>query len=96
MNNKTLDMWAEVEYRDFLGPAEAEEETAHDIVASLEELPPPKAPEVTVELVEDEEPGQETGDKRIDMDKLRILLERKPEMARFLAEALDKAGISAN
>lgn len=65
-------------------------------MASLEELPPPKAPEVSVELVEDEEPGQETGDKRIDMDKLRILLERKPEMARFLAEALDKAGISTN
>mmetsp|Transcript_17062 Transcript_17062/g.40004 ORF Transcript_17062/g.40004 Transcript_17062/m.40004 type:complete len:429 (-) Transcript_17062:318-1604(-) len=96
LNNKTLDMWAEVEYRDFLSPDEVEEETAHDIVASLEELPPPKAPEVSVELVEDEEPGQETGDKRIDMDKLRILLERKPEMARFLAEALDKAGISTN
>ena len=40
---------------------------------------------VKVELVDDQEAEEQSEkDPRIDMDKLRILLQRKPEMGKFL------------
>merc|ERR1711924_243572 len=89
LNSRVMNMWAKFQYKDYLTPEQAEQVPIEEAVTNLNDIHtvddvPQK---LVVELVEDEE-GGDLGDSRIKVDELRILLEKKPEMGRFLQKAL--------